>query len=88
MPDYNAPDFLPSDFRQAARPEVPVIQPPKVTVSHLIDADVLAYFQSATQPSNWAGHMNDILRAYMETSMALAADFDAVMRAAPSDPSP
>ena len=89
MPDYNALDSLPADFREAARPEVPVIQPPKITVSLPVDADVLAYFQNDTEPSDWQGHINGVLRFYMETNMAREADFHAMMEAAREpEPSP
>lgn len=75
-----APD-LPPDFQQAAAPAVPEIEPPKVTISFPVDVDVLAYFQRDTEPSDWARHMNGVLRFYMETNLQRDADFEADLMA-------
>jgi uncharacterized protein (DUF4415 family) len=67
---------LPPEFQQAADPAAPVIEPPKVMVSLPVDADVLAFFQSELT-GNWQDHMNDILRNFMESHLAMEAEFEA-----------
>lgn len=69
------PSILPPDFQQAAQPPQ-LTEPPPVTVSMGIDADILAYFQSETEPSDWQRHMNGVLRFYMETNQVMQADME------------
>jgi hypothetical protein len=58
-------------------------------VSVPVDADVLAWFQSEAEPSDWQRHINGVLRIYMETNMQREDDFRAVMETArTSEPSP
>lgn len=71
---------LPAEFEQAAKPAAPVIQPPKVMVSLPVDADVLAWFQSESEPNDWQRHVNGVLRFYMETNLMMEADAELAAR--------
>lgn len=62
---------LPPAFEEAARPAAPETAPPQVMVSLPIDADLLKYFQSDTEPADWQAHMNGVLRFYMETTRSM-----------------
>jgi hypothetical protein len=66
---------LPTDFSQAAAPAVD-----RVIVPLGLDADILAYFQSQGEPGDWQGHINGILRFYMETNQNIEAAAEAVAR--------
>ena len=57
---------LPPGFRQAADPASAITEPPKVMVSLPLDADLLAHFQSETEPANWQRHINDVLRSMLK----------------------
>ena len=81
------PSSLPPDFQQAAQPAA-AVEPPKVMVSLPIDADVLAYFQSEAEPSDWQRHINDLLRYYMETNQMMEADAELAARAGELEPAP
>lgn len=64
MPDYTPRENFKAATEQAA-------EPPKQKVSLELDADVMAFFQSDSEPGNWQQHMNDVLRYYMETNQAM-----------------
>ncbi len=72
MPDYNAPNSLPSNFIQAAQPAAP-----QATATIQIDKDVLKWFQQ--QGAGWQADINTALRSVME-------DVQAMDRAAPTEP--
>ena len=69
MPDFSAPNSLPSNFVQAAKPAAP-----QATATIQIDKDVLQWFQQ--QGANWQSEMSAALRSVME-------DVQAMDRAAP-----
>jgi uncharacterized protein (DUF4415 family) len=56
------------NFQQAANPSATMAPPPKVMVSLPLDADLVAYFQSDSEPGDWQRHLNDVLRFYLETN--------------------
>jgi uncharacterized protein (DUF4415 family) len=72
-------------FQQAADPAAALIEPPKVMVSLQLDADLLAHFQSDTEPGNWQRHINDVLRFYVETSQQADADVELAVSMAQQD---
>jgi hypothetical protein len=73
MPDYNVQELLPVEFAMRNKVMVP------------IDADLVAYFQSETEPSDWQGNINGVLRFYMETNLSREAEFQAALAAGPAD---
>jgi hypothetical protein len=84
---------LPLEFKQAAHPAAPFIDPPKVMVSLPLDADVLAWFQSETEPSDWQRRINDLLRFHRDSILQMEADWEAEASMAgretePGGPSP
>ena len=79
---------LPPGFRQAADSASPITEPPRVMVSLSLDADLLAHFQSETEPGNWQRHINDVLRFYVETSQMADADAELAMQMAQDAPRP
>ncbi len=64
--DETTDGTLPGDFQQAA------IQRHDVTLS--LDKDVLDYIQG--EFGDWKGHINDLLRFFMETSQRREREFD------------
>jgi uncharacterized protein (DUF4415 family) len=69
---------LPSEFTEAAHPAASVIEPPKVMVSVLLDADVLAWFQSeVTAPQDWQRQINGLLRHHMDSVQQMEAEWEA-----------
>ena len=75
---------LPPDFQQAAQPRM--VEPPRVMVSLPLDADLVAYFQSESEPGDWQSHINGVLRFYMDTNLAAEADAEAVARQGQHEP--
>lgn len=55
-----------SAFTQAACPQK--------AETLLLDADVLGWIKTE-YPDHWQGHINDLLRFYMDTSQSREADF-------------
>ena len=74
MPDYNAPNSLPSEFVQATKPAAP-----QAMATLQLDRDTLEWFQD--QGTDWRANMNNALRSFME-------DIQAMDRAAPTGPQP
>ncbi len=66
---------FPADFSQAAAPAER-----RVTVPLTLDTDVLAYFQSDSEPGDWQRHINGILRFYMDTNQIMQAEAEATAR--------
>ncbi len=85
MPDYNASESLPSEFRAVAAPMSADRAPSQIPVTVALDEDVLAWLRSDTQPSNWQKVINDQMRFLMETEIQRDADFDAAMAAMPPE---
>ena len=86
--DIERPPALPPEFQQAADPAAPVIAPPKVMISLPLDADLVAYFQSESEPSDWQRHVNDVLRFYVETNQMREADAELVAQIGARTPEP
>ncbi|PZR92687.1 MAG: hypothetical protein DLM68_01850 [Hyphomicrobiales bacterium] len=57
---------LPGDFQQAAIH--------KQTVTLPLDSDLLAYFQGRF--ADWPGHINDLLRFFIDTNQRREREFD------------
>jgi uncharacterized protein (DUF4415 family) len=60
----------------------------QVMVTLPIDADLLAYFQRDTEPPNWQGRINDLLRFFVETNQAIEADWAAEAQRQGPEPQP
>jgi BrnA antitoxin of type II toxin-antitoxin system len=69
------PDTASTDFHEAAAASAP--EPPKVMVSLPIDVDVLAWFQSESEPSGWQRRINDLLRFHMDSILHMEANYAA-----------
>lgn len=83
MPDYNATEPLPVEFALAVHSETPSAMRNKVMVP--IDADLVAYFQGETEPTDWQRNINGVLRFYMDTNIGRDADFQIALAAEAED---
>lgn len=79
---------LPREFQEAADPDAPLIEPPKVMVSFPLDADVLAYFQSEGEPNDMHRHINGVLRYYTDTNLMQEADAELAAQRGQREPEP
>jgi len=74
-------------FPFACSPDpLPASEPPKIMASLPLDADLLAWFQSETEPANWQEHINGVLRFYVETNQTRDAEFQTMMEAPELEP--